>query len=164
MDINLVCFYDLEEFVKEVGYEKWEKLLWHDLSDLHLDTDLHEIKGDAKVNAMRGPTSSLVLTYRRGHAHATPVNSEHYWTSTSAPKTLPPPIKRPSHPPAMKRRVDVVAEMEMNANKVRKTFEVTCNRCGALSDLEKGVTECNQKVPSVELGWFSLGIERFAFG
>ncbi|MED6130206.1 hypothetical protein PIB30_115745, partial [Stylosanthes scabra] len=52
-----------------------------------------------------------------------PVNSEHYWTSTGAPKTLPPPIKRPAHRPAKKRRVDVVAERELHANKVRKTFE-----------------------------------------
>ncbi|MED6176435.1 hypothetical protein PIB30_088203 [Stylosanthes scabra] len=54
MDIDLVCFFDLEEFVKEVGFQKWEKLLWHDLSDPNLDTGLHEIKYDADVNAMRG--------------------------------------------------------------------------------------------------------------
>ncbi|MED6163848.1 hypothetical protein PIB30_083980 [Stylosanthes scabra] len=56
MDIDLVCFYDLEEFVNEVGFQKWEKLLWHDLSDPNLDTSLHEIKGDADLNAMRGAT------------------------------------------------------------------------------------------------------------
>ncbi|MED6146695.1 hypothetical protein PIB30_036931 [Stylosanthes scabra] len=52
------------------------------------------------------------------------------WTPTGAPKTLPPPIKRPAHRPKKKRRVDGVAEREMHANKVRMTFEVTCNRCG----------------------------------
>ncbi|MED6218541.1 hypothetical protein PIB30_027467 [Stylosanthes scabra] len=59
-----------------------------------------------------------------------PVNSEHYSTSTGAPKTLPPPIKRLAHRLAKKRRVDVAAEREMHAHKVRKTFEVTCSRCG----------------------------------
>ncbi|MED6187805.1 hypothetical protein PIB30_079956 [Stylosanthes scabra] len=46
-----------------------------------------------------------------------PVNSAHYWTSTGAPKTLLPPIKRPAHRPAKKRRVDVVAERDLHANK-----------------------------------------------
>ncbi|MED6216083.1 hypothetical protein PIB30_004108 [Stylosanthes scabra] len=59
-----------------------------------------------------------------------PVNIEHYWTPTYCSMTLPPPIKRPAHRPKKKRRADVAVEKEMNANKVRKTFEVTCNKCG----------------------------------
>ncbi|MED6181902.1 hypothetical protein PIB30_023744 [Stylosanthes scabra] len=40
--------------VEEVGFVKYEKLLWHDLSDLDLGTGLHELKGDAEINVMRG--------------------------------------------------------------------------------------------------------------
>ncbi|MED6143303.1 hypothetical protein PIB30_004804 [Stylosanthes scabra] len=58
-----------------------------------------------------------------------PVNSEQYWTPTGCLETLPLTIKRPAHRPKYKRRVDQV-EKEMNPNKVRKTFEVTCNKCG----------------------------------
>ncbi|MED6201053.1 hypothetical protein PIB30_091281 [Stylosanthes scabra] len=47
MDIDLVCFADLEELLKELGYQKYEKMLWHDLNDPLLETGLHEIKGDA---------------------------------------------------------------------------------------------------------------------
>ncbi|MED6126362.1 hypothetical protein PIB30_077654 [Stylosanthes scabra] len=54
MDIDLLLLSDLEGFVKEVGFGKWEKLLWHDLADPNLDTGLNEIKDDADLNALRG--------------------------------------------------------------------------------------------------------------
>ncbi|MED6227597.1 hypothetical protein PIB30_115274, partial [Stylosanthes scabra] len=54
MDIDLVCFFDLEELVKEVGFEKYNKLLWHDIGDPNLDTGLQEMVGDSDINAMRG--------------------------------------------------------------------------------------------------------------
>ncbi|MED6118772.1 hypothetical protein PIB30_005911 [Stylosanthes scabra] len=56
VDIDLVCMYDLEDLVKEAGYQKFNKLLWHDISDPILDTGLHEIKKDADINAMKGAT------------------------------------------------------------------------------------------------------------
>ncbi|MED6145665.1 hypothetical protein PIB30_027382 [Stylosanthes scabra] len=54
MDIDLVCFYDLKELIKIVGYEKYKKMLWHDTTDPDLGTGLHEIKGDTEINEMRG--------------------------------------------------------------------------------------------------------------
>ncbi|MED6108654.1 hypothetical protein PIB30_026064 [Stylosanthes scabra] len=54
MDIDLVCFYDLGELVTKAGYKKYNKLLWHDISDPDLDTSLHDIIGDADINAMKG--------------------------------------------------------------------------------------------------------------
>ncbi|XP_020978103.1 uncharacterized protein LOC110271498 [Arachis ipaensis] len=57
------------------------------------------------------------------------VNSEEYWTPTNAPRPLPPTIKRAAHRPKMKRRADPV-EREMSTTKAKKTFIVTCSKCG----------------------------------
>ncbi|XP_025678958.1 uncharacterized protein [Arachis hypogaea] len=57
------------------------------------------------------------------------VNSEEYWIPSTAVPCDPPPIKRPAHRPKMKRKVDPV-EKEMHPNKAKKTFEVTCSKCG----------------------------------
>ncbi|MED6149501.1 hypothetical protein PIB30_063189 [Stylosanthes scabra] len=70
MDIDLLLLSDLEGFVKEVGFGKWEKLLWHDLADPKLDTGLHEIKDDADLNettynqASKSTSNSSNCTYR----------------------------------------------------------------------------------------------------
>ncbi|XP_057745260.1 uncharacterized protein LOC130963129 [Arachis stenosperma] len=58
-----------------------------------------------------------------------PVNSEEYWNPTDSPQPLPPPIKKPTHRPKMKRKVNFV-ETEMNSHKAKNSFKVTCNRCG----------------------------------
>ncbi|KAL4382225.1 hypothetical protein AHAS_Ahas04G0212200 [Arachis hypogaea] len=65
-----------------------------------------------------------------------PVNSEEYWTPCDAPRMEPPNIKRPAHRPKMKRKVDPV-EPEMHATKAKKTFEVTCSKCGQLGHYYK---------------------------
>ncbi|XP_020972458.1 uncharacterized protein LOC110269143 [Arachis ipaensis] len=72
-----------------------------------------------------------------------PVNSEEYWVQSDAPKTLPPPIKRAAHRPKMKRRSDPI-EKEMNPNKCRKTFQVTCSKCGQLGHYYKTCTNAPQ--------------------
>ncbi|MED6157645.1 hypothetical protein PIB30_025082 [Stylosanthes scabra] len=54
LDIDLVSLPVLEDLLKELGYEKYEKLLWHDLSFPDLEFGLHELKGDAGINEMRG--------------------------------------------------------------------------------------------------------------
>ncbi|RYQ85225.1 hypothetical protein Ahy_B10g104728 [Arachis hypogaea] len=58
-----------------------------------------------------------------------PVNSEEYWIPCDALRTESPNIKRPAHRPKMKRKVDPL-EPEMHTTKARKTFEVTCSKCG----------------------------------
>ncbi|KAL4307676.1 uncharacterized protein [Arachis hypogaea] len=57
------------------------------------------------------------------------VNNEEYWTSTDAPRPLPPTIKRAAHRPKMKRRADLI-EREMSTTKAKKTFVVTCSKYG----------------------------------
>ncbi|MED6225863.1 hypothetical protein PIB30_097766 [Stylosanthes scabra] len=54
LDIDLVSLPVLEDLLKELGYEKYEKLLWHDLSFPDLEFGLHELKGDVGINEMRG--------------------------------------------------------------------------------------------------------------
>ncbi|MED6182956.1 hypothetical protein PIB30_033473 [Stylosanthes scabra] len=54
MDIDLVSLPVLEDLLKELGYQKYEKLLWHDLNVPDLEFGLHELKGDAGINEMRG--------------------------------------------------------------------------------------------------------------
>ncbi|MED6168855.1 hypothetical protein PIB30_015473 [Stylosanthes scabra] len=56
MDIDLVCLPDLEQLLEDLWFQKYEKLLWHDLSVPDLDDGLHELKGDAGINEMRGAT------------------------------------------------------------------------------------------------------------
>ncbi|XP_025650745.1 uncharacterized protein [Arachis hypogaea] len=73
-----------------------------------------------------------------------PVNSEEYWVQSNAPNTLPPPIKRAAHRPKMKRRSDPVKK-EMNPNKYRKTFQVTCLKCGQLGHYYKTCTNAPQR-------------------
>ncbi|XP_029147052.1 uncharacterized protein [Arachis hypogaea] len=58
-----------------------------------------------------------------------PVNIEEYWIPTNAPRPLPPTIKRAAHRPKIKRRADPV-EREMSTTKAKKTFIVTCSKCG----------------------------------
>ncbi|RYR34869.1 hypothetical protein Ahy_A10g049916 [Arachis hypogaea] len=65
-----------------------------------------------------------------------PVNSEEYWTPCDALRTELPNIKGPAHRPKMKRKVDLV-ETGMHATKAKKTFEVTCSKCGQLGHYYK---------------------------
>ncbi|KAL4394210.1 hypothetical protein AHAS_Ahas02G0129200 [Arachis hypogaea] len=57
------------------------------------------------------------------------VNSEEYWTPANAPRPLPPTIKRAANRPKIKRRADPV-EREIITTKAKKTFVVTCSKCG----------------------------------
>ncbi|XP_020963561.1 uncharacterized protein LOC110265115 [Arachis ipaensis] len=85
---------------------------------------------------------------RATYAHTMkPVNSEEYWEPTDAPRPLPPPIKRPAHRPKVKRRIDPV-ETEINPNKAKKTFEVTCNKCGQKGHYYKTCTN-----PAMDPNW-----------
>ncbi|RYR73308.1 hypothetical protein Ahy_A02g007663 [Arachis hypogaea] len=85
---------------------------------------------------------------RATYAHTMkPVNSEEYWEPTDAPRPLPPPIKRPAHRPKVKRRIDPV-ETEINPNKAKKIFEVTCNKCGQKGHYYKTCTN-----PAMDPNW-----------
>nr|XP_029144759.1 uncharacterized protein LOC112710546 [Arachis hypogaea] len=61
-----------------------------------------------------------------------PVNSEEFWEETNRLRPEAPIIRRPPGRPTKKRAVDVVAEsqMQQQGHKVRKSFQVTCSKCG----------------------------------
>ncbi|XP_016194846.1 uncharacterized protein LOC107635794 [Arachis ipaensis] len=74
---------------------------------------------------------------RPAYSHCiNPVNSEEYWTPTDSPQPLPPQIKKAAHRSKIKRKVDSV-KTEMHSHKAKKTFEVTCNKCGQTSHYYK---------------------------
>ncbi|MED6216082.1 hypothetical protein PIB30_004107 [Stylosanthes scabra] len=54
VDIDLVCLPDLEQLLGDLGFRKYEKLLWRDLSVPDLEVVLHKLKSDAGINEMRG--------------------------------------------------------------------------------------------------------------
>ncbi|XP_057755529.1 uncharacterized protein LOC130974688 [Arachis stenosperma] len=70
---------------------------------------------------------SIHLTY----AHSIqPVPSEEYWHRTGYIKPNPPPIKRPiGRPKVHKRKKDPIEDL-IKGDKVRKTFRITCSKCG----------------------------------
>nr|XP_025611980.1 uncharacterized protein LOC112705360 [Arachis hypogaea] len=61
-----------------------------------------------------------------------PVNSEEFWEETNRLRPEAPIIRRPPGRPTKKRAVDVVAEsqMQQQGHNVRKSFQVTCSKCG----------------------------------
>ncbi|KAL4343867.1 hypothetical protein AHAS_Ahas11G0121300 [Arachis hypogaea] len=61
-----------------------------------------------------------------------PVNYEEYWEKTNYLKPIPPKLKRPVGRPVKRRRKES-SETEASrtdSNKVKKTFWVTCSKCG----------------------------------
>ncbi|XP_057745171.1 uncharacterized protein LOC130963039 [Arachis stenosperma] len=70
---------------------------------------------------------SIYLTY----AHSIqPVPSEEYWHRTGYIKPNSPPIKRPiGRPKVHKRKKDPIEDL-IQGDKVRKTFRITCSKCG----------------------------------
>ncbi|XP_072074904.1 uncharacterized protein [Arachis hypogaea] len=63
-----------------------------------------------------------------------PVNSKEYWEKTNYLKPIPPKLKRPVGRPIKRRRKES-SETEVSrtdGNKVKKTFRVTCSKCGEL--------------------------------
>ncbi|KAL6556398.1 hypothetical protein OROGR_005686 [Orobanche gracilis] len=64
-----------------------------------------------------------------------PVNSEEFWTETNNPKPEPPKLKRPKK----QRRKDGHSEERpgTSKNKVKRTWDVLCYRCGEHGHIEK---------------------------
>ncbi|RYR40283.1 hypothetical protein Ahy_A09g046007 [Arachis hypogaea] len=68
--------------------------------------------------------------FRATYAHSiSPVNSEEYWDKSGVVSSIPPKIKRPIGCPVKRRRPDAV-EDGPDGTKTRKTFRVTCSKCG----------------------------------
>ncbi|XP_020999379.1 uncharacterized protein LOC110281454 [Arachis duranensis] len=59
-----------------------------------------------------------------------PVNSEEFWKEASQPKPDPPRITRPVGRPKKRRSDAAHPPPQPNGDKVRSTFQVTCNKCG----------------------------------
>ncbi|MED6105884.1 hypothetical protein PIB30_000012 [Stylosanthes scabra] len=56
--------------------------------------------------------------------------SEEYWTTTKYLKTDPPVIKQPIGRPKVHARKRDLAEVLIEGNELKKTFRVTCSKCG----------------------------------
>ncbi|XP_025692404.1 uncharacterized protein [Arachis hypogaea] len=68
--------------------------------------------------------------FRATYGHSiSPVNSEEYWENSGEISSIPPKIKRPIGRPVKRRRRDPV-EDRAEGNKAKKTFRVTCGKCG----------------------------------
>ncbi|XP_072055380.1 uncharacterized protein [Arachis hypogaea] len=68
--------------------------------------------------------------FRATYGHSiSPVNSEEYWEKSGEISSIPPKIKRPIGRPVKRRRRDPV-EDGAEGNKAKKTFRVTCGKCG----------------------------------
>ncbi|XP_072060522.1 uncharacterized protein [Arachis hypogaea] len=68
--------------------------------------------------------------FRATYAHSiSPVNSEEYWDKSGVVSSIPLKIKRPIGRPVKRRRPDVV-EDSPDGTKTKKTFRVTCSKCG----------------------------------
>ncbi|XP_057731387.1 uncharacterized protein LOC130946606 [Arachis stenosperma] len=59
-----------------------------------------------------------------------PVNSEEYWTKTPYVAPIPPRIKRPIGRPVQKRKKDQSEKQQSSETKAKRTFRVTCSKCG----------------------------------
>ncbi|RYR71111.1 hypothetical protein Ahy_A02g005404 [Arachis hypogaea] len=61
-----------------------------------------------------------------------PVNSEEYWEKTIYMNPIPPKLKRPVGRPVKRRRKEPfeIEASRTNGTKVKKTFRVTCSKCG----------------------------------
>ncbi|RYR31590.1 hypothetical protein Ahy_B01g056415 [Arachis hypogaea] len=58
-----------------------------------------------------------------------PMNSEEFWEPTDLFKSEAPRIVRSASRPRMNRREAAQPPLPANRNKVRRTFQVTCNKC-----------------------------------
>ncbi|MED6134831.1 hypothetical protein PIB30_040612 [Stylosanthes scabra] len=58
------------------------------------------------------------------------VSSEAYWTTTKYLKTDPPIIKRPIGRSKVQARKKDPVEVLIEGNKLKKTFRITCSKCG----------------------------------
>ncbi|RYR30825.1 hypothetical protein Ahy_B01g055596 [Arachis hypogaea] len=68
--------------------------------------------------------------FRATYGHSiSPVNSEEYWEKSGEISSIPPKIKRPIGRPVKRRRPDPV-EDGPEGTKAKKTFRVTCEKCG----------------------------------
>ncbi|XP_020960828.1 uncharacterized protein LOC107614626 [Arachis ipaensis] len=68
--------------------------------------------------------------FRATYGHSiSPVNSEEYWEKSGEISSIPPKIKRPIGRPVKRRRPDPV-EDGPEGTKAKKTFRVTCGKCG----------------------------------
>ncbi|XP_029143991.1 uncharacterized protein [Arachis hypogaea] len=68
--------------------------------------------------------------FRATYGHSiSPVNSKEYWEKSGEISSIPPKIKRPIGRPVKRRRRDPV-EDRTEGNKAKKTFQVTCGKCG----------------------------------
>ncbi|RYR17985.1 hypothetical protein Ahy_B03g062631 [Arachis hypogaea] len=65
-----------------------------------------------------------------------PVNSEEYWDKIEVINPIPPKLKRPVGRP-VKRRKKEPSENETSGSKVKKTFRVTCSKCGETGHNQK---------------------------
>ncbi|RYQ94357.1 hypothetical protein Ahy_B08g089263 [Arachis hypogaea] len=65
-----------------------------------------------------------------------PVNSEEYWDKIEVINPIPPKLKRPIGRP-VKRRKKEPSENETSGSKVKKTFRVTCSKCGETGHNQK---------------------------
>ncbi|XP_057745904.1 uncharacterized protein LOC130965081 [Arachis stenosperma] len=79
-----------------------------------------------------------------------PMNSEEFWKETNRLRPEAPIIRRAPRRPTKKRAVDVVAEsqMQQQGHKARKSFQVTCSKCG-----QKGHYHMTCKGPPANLNW-----------
>ncbi|XP_016191556.1 uncharacterized protein LOC107632386 [Arachis ipaensis] len=75
--------------------------------------------------------------FRATYAHSiSPVNSEEYWDKSGVVSSIPPKIKRPIGRPVKRRRPDAV-EDGPDGTKAKKTFRVTCSKCGDIGHNSK---------------------------
>ncbi|MED6159409.1 hypothetical protein PIB30_042105 [Stylosanthes scabra] len=70
---------------------------------------------------------SIHATYKN---NIQPVPSEEFWDTTNYIKTEPPIIKRPIRRPKVHNRKRDPIEALMDGDKLKKTFRVTCSKCG----------------------------------
>ncbi|RYQ89222.1 hypothetical protein Ahy_B09g095978 [Arachis hypogaea] len=62
-----------------------------------------------------------------------PVNSEEYWVKTEPLSSEPPMIRRPAGCPMKEKRKADPVEDACDGAKGRRTFKVTCKKCGESS-------------------------------
>ncbi|RYQ92510.1 hypothetical protein Ahy_B09g098740 [Arachis hypogaea] len=53
LDIDLVNFFDFETLLKELGYREYKTMFWFDCMAPDLESGLHVMRGDTKINDMR---------------------------------------------------------------------------------------------------------------
>ncbi|RYR26471.1 hypothetical protein Ahy_B02g060713 [Arachis hypogaea] len=53
IDVDLICFFDLQILFKELGYLNYTTMYWYDVTAADLESGLHSIKGDLEINQLR---------------------------------------------------------------------------------------------------------------